>query len=143
MRGRLAPAQAIAPFPIAAEFTNMQEALVQHIRSRIFADVDFLASQSLLSQSDAETIKSKLPVSLSSSSGSALQLGSQMHQMTLSNERLAHDSPHYGGPKQQARAVWDYHQSQVSPCIRSYRSDSLQHSCRMACTCGITFRSPY
>lgn len=92
---------------------SMQDALVQHIRDRIIADVDFLVNQSLLSQMDAQAIKSKLP-SGPGSIGSALQIGSEMQQLSLSSQGLAHIRAPTLGPKQQAKALWDYHQTQVS-----------------------------
>lgn len=95
----------------------MEQALIQHVRSRIQADVDFLRSQGLLSQPDADEISRRVQNGSGSGSGAVQDLNSRVGGMALSTGQQP--PPQDGGmaataaPHGQARAIWDYRQTQV------------------------------
>ena len=119
----------------------MDQALLQHILTRLHADIDFLASQSLISPDDASVVRSRLPGPSAAASLTAggHGLGHQLSGLSLGggNDSQRGTSPAGAGtlgagtpssslPKQDCRATWDYNATQVGSQIAwSYSVASL------------------
>ncbi|KZO91481.1 hypothetical protein CALVIDRAFT_568175 [Calocera viscosa TUFC12733] len=91
----------------------MSAPYVDHLLSRLTADLDFLESQHLLTRPDKESILAKLPSPSNSSSNSldghmsSLSLNSTSAS-TAATARSVPARPAPSQPKQQARANWTY-----------------------------------
>lgn len=127
----------------------MERALLDHVVSRMTADVDFLVSQQLLASSDGELIKQKLRAAPSahalSGQMSALNVTSRSpepYSATLTPTptpppaaTLAPPTTSANLPPRQlqtCRALWDYPQAQVSGNHTYMYSRPVHHSLSLA-----------
>lgn len=97
----------LSPTTISA----MSSAYADHIVSQTRQNVEFLVSQSLLSQSDADVILSKLAAA-GSKNGNAVGVPSVAKAATAVKKFF---TPSSSGPAQ-ARAIWDYN-ADNSVCV--------------------------
>lgn len=102
--------------------TSASSPLVAHLLARLNADLDFLASQSILSRDDLVAIRARLPTSdvqssptsANNASGDAVLAASvaSLNLGGLGGGASAAGPPE--GATVKATAVWDYPQTQVS-----------------------------
>jgi hypothetical protein len=96
----------IIPFPTMAPQDSQTAALLSHVVSQIETNVNFLASQGYISQSDASAILTKLPNGQNHATSPAgiAGLASRVSNMVVGAPRTA--PPPAARP--QARALWPY-----------------------------------
>ncbi|KAI5475430.1 Class E vacuolar protein-sorting machinery protein hse2 [Pseudohyphozyma bogoriensis] len=95
----------------------MSAPYLQHILQRLTTDLDFLASQSHISQADLSLIKSKLPSAAAAAATSGLETGvAGLSVGEKSSENVGGGvlggAARPAGGQQRCRALWDHHQNQ-------------------------------